>query len=120
MMNWKSFIRPLDVLPLWARVLVVVLAAALAVLLLFFVSGGEGAPVLEPPPSKWDTHLLELDRQALESAYHDQMKLLFSVWLKDDVKALERVTNGFRIARHAYAAAASRIEKREQELQLQR
>jgi hypothetical protein len=66
--------------------------------------------------SKYEPHLIELDKRALELAYQDHLKLLFSVWLKDDVAAEQRIRNGLRIARRAYASAADQLEKREQAL----
>lgn len=110
-------ISRLDDLPLWGRLFVALAALIAAVLLLFLASEGGQSAVPEPPPSKHDARLLEMDKIALDAAYHAQVLLLFSVWLKDDVRVTERVTNGFRIARHAYIAASERIEQREKELE---
>jgi hypothetical protein len=65
---------------------------------------------------KYESHLVVMDKRALEAAYHDHLKLLFSVWLKDDVRATERISKGLGIARRAYAAAADQLEKREKAL----
>lgn len=94
---------------------VLVIAVGL-IALAFELARGQSPRVTEPPPSKYDAHLLELDKAALDQAYSKQLELLFSVWLKDDIKATHRVTNGLRTARHAYVAAIAEIEKREQKL----
>ena len=60
-------------------------------------------------------HLLELDKQALEAAYKDHLKLLFSVWLKDDVSVVHRINEGLRRARRAYDEASARIQEREKQ-----
>jgi len=63
-----------------------------------------------------DAHLLGVDKDALELAYKDHLKLLFSVWLKDDISTVQRINNGLRNARRAYAHAAEQIERRERAL----
>lgn len=64
-----------------------------------------------------DAHLLPLDKRALEAAYHDHLKLLFSVWLRDDVTTTARINNGLRIARRAYGHAIEQIERRERAIE---
>lgn len=59
-----------------------------------------------------DEHLLELDKKALELAYQDHLKLLFSVWLKDGISVADRINKGLRTSREAYGIAAARIEER--------
>jgi hypothetical protein len=115
-------IRPLEVLSFGTRVIltfVIILIVLLALSVIGYLSGGweaQGAP--EPSVvSKYEGHLVEIDRRALDLAYQDHLKLLFSVWLKDDVAAEQRIRNGLRIARRAYASAAEQIEQREQALQ---
>jgi hypothetical protein len=66
--------------------------------------------------SRYEPHLITMDKRALEDAYHDHLKLLFSVWLKDDIAATQRINKGLGIARRAYAAAAEQLEKREKAL----
>lgn len=60
-----------------------------------------------------DSHLLALDKEALEEAYKQHVMLLFSVWLKDDVNVVHRVNRGLANGRKAYHIAAQRIEERE-------
>jgi len=64
-----------------------------------------------------DTHLLELDKVALEEAYHQHLIRLWNVWLTDGAKESQRIKTGLRIARQAYHIAAQEIEKREQEIE---
>jgi hypothetical protein len=109
----------LEDLPLWVRVAIALAAVAVAILLLLFAhvvdpsAAAQSPTVSEPDPSQYDAHLIAMDKVALEEAYHDQIKLLFSVWLKDDISTTHRVTNGARIARRAYIHAAGELEKRE-------
>ena len=62
-----------------------------------------------------DATLLELDKRALNEAYHGQLILLWSVWLKDGAGDPSRFQNGLKIARRAYHTAVEQIEKRERE-----
>jgi hypothetical protein len=61
----------------------------------------------------FDPKLLVLDKQALNEAYQEQIKHLFSIWVKGQVKGTTEITNGIRIARRAYGVANNQIEKRE-------
>jgi len=66
-----------------------------------------------------DAALLGLDKKALDEAYHDQLKKLFSIWLTTQAQspgAIEGITNGLRIARRSYNIAAQQISKREQQI----
>lgn len=66
-----------------------------------------------------DAHLLPLDKRALDEAYHDQLKKLFSVWMTQPKLEPQYFSNGLRIARRAYNEAAAQIARREQELSRQ-
>lgn len=65
-----------------------------------------------------DTHLLALDKRALDEAYHLRIVRLFDVWLTStqgqDPTAF---INGLRIARRGYTLAAMGIARREQEIE---
>jgi hypothetical protein len=65
-----------------------------------------------PPPSKWDDQLIELDRQALDRAYVEQIQRLFGSWMSDDTGQPQRAVVGARRARRAYIAAMTEIETR--------
>jgi hypothetical protein len=62
-----------------------------------------------------DEKLLQLDRRALDEAYHAHLIKLWNVWLTDGAREAQRITNGLRIARESYAVAAAQIAKREQQ-----
>jgi len=74
-------------------------------------------PAPEPPatPTKWDAHLFELDRKAIEDAYVEHVRQLFEVWMKDAQGQPERAVQGARRARKAYIGAMAAVEKREAE-----
>jgi hypothetical protein len=112
-------IKPLEDIPLWARVLVAILAVVLAVSLLLLVSEGgaqgqqETIEIYQGVPL--DRKFLELDKKALDQAYNDHLLLLFGVWLKSgDGDGARRFSNGMKIARNAYSLASKEIAKREQ------
>ena len=68
----------------------------------------EGVPI--------DAKLLELDKNALTTAYSLQLQNLWLVWLKGQAGDPTYFTNGLKIARRAYAQASEQIAKREAEI----
>jgi len=81
---------------------------AAMLLVLFSVNAQE----VSVPPSKWDSHLLDLDEQAIDAAYRQQLQLLYSNWMKDYAQpsSKQRVRTGARNSREAYIQAMDRIE----------
>jgi hypothetical protein len=75
----------------------------------------QGRKLEEPPISKYEKHLLALDREALDTAYKEHIKLVFSVWMKDpsDPSAPIRAGTGARNARAGFEKSMEAIEKRE-------
>jgi hypothetical protein len=75
----------------------------------------ESGKSYEPPISKYEEHLLTLDREALDKAYKDHIGLVFGVWMKgpSDVDAPRRAGNGARNAREGYEKSMQAIERRE-------
>lgn len=63
-----------------------------------------------------DEHLLRLDKQALDEAYRDQLKKLFSVWMSSQAGDSTNFRNGLKLARRAYNQVVEQIEKRREEL----
>lgn len=90
-----------------------------AVFCIAFNTSSGRAQVIPPlvPPSEYDRRLLELDREAIDAAYHEQVKLLFKNWMNDpNVKQPGRAITGLRNAARAYIEAMDGAKKREQEL----
>jgi len=130
----------LESLPLWKRLLLallVLLVVALFVLVLsasldreaenrteFLLASAYSQPVPTPEPAPnayqglpLDATLLRLDKRALDEAYHMQILKLFGVWLASGAPTeAENFIKGLRIARRAYAQAATQITKRESQL----
>lgn len=79
----------------------------------------QGAPSNIPstlPPSKYDERLLALDRQGIEAAYSEQVKLLFKNWMNDpNIHQPQRAITGLRNAAKAYIEAMDGAIKREEE-----
>jgi hypothetical protein len=97
--------------------ILIVLIVLFCVAAVGFFSGQWEAEGQDIATTKYDAHLIALDKQALEVAYHDQMKLLFNVWLRDSAGTeATRISNGTKIARRAYTQAATQIEQRERAL----
>jgi hypothetical protein len=111
--------KQLDEMTLGHRVMLTVAIVVIIVIVLAlfgYLSGrwddAQAQPLLS---SKWDGRLVELDKQALEQAYLDQMGHIFSVWLKHGVDDPKHARVGFNNARKGYNAAMIEIEKREQQ-----
>lgn len=67
-----------------------------------------------------DAKLLELDKRALDEAYHAQLLKLWGVWLADGAKRQDYIKTGLAIARRAYGEVVAQIEAREKELKCKR
>jgi hypothetical protein len=61
-----------------------------------------------------DATLLQLDRRALDEAYHAQLLKLWGVWLADGARHPDNFQNGLGNARRAYGLALQAIVKREE------
>lgn len=72
----------------------------------------------EPPISKYEEHLLALDREAVDLAYKQHIGLVFGIWMKDpnDPQAPVRAGTGARNARAGFDKSMERIEQRERRL----
>ena len=72
-------------------------------------------PVLDTSdvPARHEARLIQLDRQAIEQAYVQQITFLFQQWMKDHTDQPERALRGARSARSAYSRAMASIEQRE-------
>ena len=66
-----------------------------------------------------DLHLLELDKKALDEAYHAQLLVLFNVYLKGGTGDSQYFQKGLQNARRAYYQASSAIIEREKLLRAQ-
>jgi hypothetical protein len=116
---------PLEALSLGKRIALAIVVVVVALLILMGLSriAAEAQPRQEATilyqGVPLDAHLLQLDKRALEDAYHNQILHLFTIWLKGQAKGTEEITNGLQIARRAYNLAARQIKKREQELEQQ-
>lgn len=64
-------------------------------------------------PAHHEIRLVQLDRQAIEQAYVQQVTFLFQQWMKDHTGQPERALRGARQARAAYSGAMTSIEVRE-------
>ena len=102
----------------------IVLAILFALALFGFLTGrwdeAEGQAITDPPQMyqgvPLDAHLLRLDKQALETAYQQQLIFLFTTCLKDGCKNWTYFHNGVLNARRFHNEAAKGIAAREKEL----
>ena len=65
--------------------------------------------------SKFEPHLLELERAALDEAFKQKITSLWTIWMSDDHGQPARAINGAAQARKAYIASMTEIERRENE-----
>lgn len=75
---------------------------------------GEIVPI---PPSPYDARLEEIEREALDEAYRNQIVHVFEVWMKDETGQPARAVTGARRARKAYVEAMTEIAKRQKPLE---
>jgi hypothetical protein len=76
-------------------------------------------PVPEEMVNKYAARLAQLDEEAIEAAYKEQIQLLFAGWMKDATGQPERALNGAVNARNAFVAAMHEIETRQASRQRQ-
>ena len=67
-------------------------------------------------PSKWDDHIDDLERQALDEAFKKHIMQLYSVWVTDSYQPRipPKALVGARNARDAYIRSMESIEKRKE------
>jgi hypothetical protein len=109
--------KPLQELSLLQRIALAVGILVFVILVLMFISWLTNADAQSNDnlygDIAFDPKLVMLDKQALNEAYEEQIKHLFSIWVKGQAKGTAEITNGIRIARRAYGIANNQIEKRE-------
>ena len=113
-------IPSLESLSLLKRVILFVVIIVIVLIGMLLLTAREDVQgqslVLMLPPSKWDAQILELDKKALDEAYIEKLKALFSVWVREGLENPERPMKGATQARRAYQEAMRNIEFREQKL----
>jgi hypothetical protein len=70
-------------------------------------------PVSPEMTQKYAARLDELDVEAIEMAYKEQIQVLFAGWMKDATGQPARAMNGAANARNAFIAAMHEIETRQ-------
>jgi hypothetical protein len=97
------------------RIIVMTVIIIMVLLTLFIVGmfSVEGAPE-EWIPSKWDDHIDELERRALDEAFKKHIMQLYSVWVTDNYQPRipPKALIGARHARDAYIRSMEAIETR--------
>lgn len=110
------------------RVMLTMIIVVAVILLLAFVgwcsgrweAGAQPIPqpmVLTLPPTKWDQKMLELDRQALDSAYVKKIEHIFDVFVREGVGSPEGPMKGHANAQRAYIYGQQALEIREKMLE---
>jgi hypothetical protein len=115
--------KPLEDLSLGYRI--VLTAVIVIVILLLLAAFGwwtgrwdEAGAAPEEPIDRDEAHMLALDREALDQAYKDHIKLVFGVWMKapTDSDSPRRAGAGAHNARQGYRISRDKIEQRERQL----
>jgi hypothetical protein len=106
---------------IWIAVVIATLAAIF--LAAFLISAYSQAPAQNQSDIYGgitpDYHLLELDKRALDEAYHVQLLVLFNVYLKGGTSDSKYFQAGLQNARRAYYQASTAIIEREKLLRAQ-
>lgn len=112
--------RPFEEMHIGQRVMLTVAIVVILIILLAtcgYLSGrweveAQGAPLIM---SKWDDHIDELEKQALDDAFKKHIVQLYSIWVTDNYqpKFPPKALVGARNARDAYIRSMEAIEKRE-------
>lgn len=112
--------RPLEDMHIGQRVMLTVAIVVIILILLatfgYFTGRWEEAQgATEPIASKWDDHIDELEKQALDDAFKKHIAQLYSIWVTDNYqpKFPPKALTGARNARDAYVRSMEAIEKRE-------
>jgi len=103
--------------PPWARsAIIILITVIITILVLLFLPDASGEATKDEPPSKYEAHFLEIEKQAIDEALRNQIAHLYLTWLKDDAGQPQRAIVGARKARKAYVDIMNAIERREQSL----
>jgi hypothetical protein len=113
--------RDLHEMTIGQRVVLTVIIVVVIVLLLAaigYLSGRWEAEAQTVPPvaaSKYDDHIDELERQAIDDGFKKHIAQLYSIWVTDNYQPRipPKAVTGARNARDAYIRAMEAIEKRE-------
>lgn len=123
--------RNLEDVPLKYRVVItagIVLVILLALALFGYLTDrwdAQAQTILQPGQtelqplalSKYEQHIIELDRAAVDDAYKNQITHLFQTWMKDESGQPKRAETGARQARTAYVRSLDAIEARQRRLE---
>jgi hypothetical protein len=104
--------------PSWMRgLLVIAVTVVLIILLLLFLPDASGEVKQDSILSgKYEARFVELEKEATDEAYREQIIRLYGIWLRDETGQPHRALTGARQARSAYARIMDALEKREREL----
>jgi hypothetical protein len=95
---------------LWALAALAIAVLVAYGLVLLMPHGAQGEAVISS--SIYDGRLNELDREAAEQAYKQQLVHLFETWMKDGTGQPARFQAGIANARKGFIASMAEIEKR--------
>jgi len=101
----------------WIALAVGIITIILTLILLALLEQREASSEATAiPPSKWDDHIDELERQAIDDAFKKYIGQLYNIWVTDNYqpRTPPKATVGARNARDAYIRSMEAIEKREQ------
>lgn len=111
--------KPLEDCSLGQRIILTIIIVIIVLLLLaaigYLTGRWDEADAQAITNSKWDSRIIELDKQALDEAYKTHIILIWTNWLKDGGPPTRHQT-GLAKTRSGYIASQLDIEKREREL----
>jgi hypothetical protein len=110
--------KSLEDMKLGHRIIVATVIVTVVLILLYILGRifGTDEAAGQVGPTPYDQRLLELDRQAIDTAYSNRVQHMFEIWLQDPTGQPQRALVGVGNARRAYVGAMAAIDKREREL----
>jgi len=113
-------VRSLEDMHVVQRILLAIIIVVIVTILLACVSylseRRDAGAEIRAEASKWDDHIDELEKQAIDEAFKRHIGQLYSVWVTDNYQPRipPKALVGARNARDAYVRSMEAIEKREQ------
>jgi hypothetical protein len=111
--------RPLEDMHVGHRIALAVIIVLVIMFILAMIGYFSGrweaeAQAVTVAPSKYDDHIDELERQAIDEAFKKHLIQLYSVWVTDNYQPRfpPKAVVGMRNNRDAYIRAMDAIEKR--------
>lgn len=99
------------------KLLIAAIISALIIGVMLWAINQTGAQPAEEQPTEYDGKMIDLERDAIDKAFHGQVLRLFETWMKDETGQPKRALAGMRQARSAYIRSMRAIDERAKKVQ---